>query len=111
MYLGRIVEDGPADRILADPQHPYTRDLLAAAPDPDTHTLAPPPDDPRLQAIADAEPADPHHPPSGCRYHPRCPVGPLIHPDRTNCVSSQPTADHPNHATCHYTPEMSPALG
>ncbi|GAB3892118.1 hypothetical protein GCM10029964_066400 [Kibdelosporangium lantanae] len=58
MYLGRIVEYGPAAEVLADPQHPYTRELLAAAADP---LGAPDTED---------EPADPHHPPSGCRFHP-----------------------------------------
>ncbi len=106
MYLGKIVEQGPAQQVLDDPQHPYTRDLLAAAPDAatDTLTLAGTGidlDDP-LQVVADAEPADPHHPPSGCHYHPRCPIGPLINPDRDICRTTPPTTDHPHHAACHY---------
>ncbi|HEY4019839.1 MAG TPA: ABC transporter ATP-binding protein [Pseudonocardiaceae bacterium] len=97
MYLGRIVEHGPADAVLGDPQHPYSRDLLAAIPG-SGHAG---------DATTDAEPADPHHPPTGCHYHPRCPIGPLIRPDRDRCRTETPTmssslADHRHHAACHF---------
>jgi peptide/nickel transport system ATP-binding protein len=117
MYLGRIVEFGPAADVLADPQHPYTKELLAAAPrrgsttllDPVAQLLA----DPAAQAVAeraaqvvaDAEPADPHHPPGGCRFHPRCPIGPLVFADREHCLTIDPTtdADRRRHrAACHH---------
>ncbi|MBE1493794.1 peptide/nickel transport system ATP-binding protein [Amycolatopsis lexingtonensis] len=97
MYLGRIVEAGPAEQVLTDPRHPYTKELLAAAPS--THRNLLDGDD----LLADTEPADPHHPPSGCRYHPRCPVGPLVHADRTVCVRTDPATDHrPHRAACHF---------
>jgi peptide/nickel transport system ATP-binding protein len=103
MYLGRIIEHGPAQQILDNPRHPYTRDLLAAAPNPDSHTLAKPEDDPRLRAVTDAEPADPHHPPAGCHYHPRCPIGPLVIADRDICRETEPPVqDAHNHAACHF---------
>lgn len=101
MYLGRIVEAGPAEQVLTDPRHPYTRDLLAAAPSAHRSLLAGTGDDP----LADTEPADPHHPPPGCRYHPRCPIGPLVHTDRTLCASADPAdgaAHRPHHAACHF---------
>ncbi|UOZ03939.1 ABC transporter ATP-binding protein [Amycolatopsis sp. WQ 127309] len=101
MYLGRIVEAGPAEQVLTDPRHPYTRELLAAAPSAHHGLL----DDPGVDALADTEPADPHHPPSGCHYHPRCPIGPLVHPDRTVCLSADPAAaaaDRPHAAACHF---------
>ena len=100
MYLGRIVEAGPAEQVLTDPQHPYTRDLLASAPSTHRDLLADT-DDP----LADTEPADPHHPPAGCRYHPRCPIGPLVHTDRTLCTHADPAADaahRPHRAACHF---------
>ena len=103
MYLGRIVEHGPADQVLSDPQHPYTRDLLAAVPDfsNDDHLLAP---TTPVAAVAMAEPADPHDPPSGCRYHPRCPIGPLVHPEREICRTTEPATDHRHAAACHFAP-------
>ncbi|WP_326949177.1 ABC transporter ATP-binding protein [Amycolatopsis sp. NBC_01307] len=101
LYLGRIVEAGPAEQVLTDPRHPYTRELLAAAPSAHHGLL----DDPGVDALADTEPADPHHPPSGCHFHPRCPIGPLVHPDRTVCLSADPAAaaaERPHVAACHF---------
>jgi peptide/nickel transport system ATP-binding protein len=66
MYLGRIVELGACDDVLADPRHPYTQALLAAAP----RIRATRADDrPRLRG----EPPSPFDQPSGCPFHPRCP--------------------------------------
>jgi peptide/nickel transport system ATP-binding protein len=101
MYLGRIVEAGPAGQVLTDPQHPYTRELLAAAPSATHGLLDEAGDDP----LADTEPADPHHPPPGCHYHPRCPIGPLVHTDRTVCLDADPAAEaaeRPHSAACHF---------
>lgn len=64
MYLGRIVEVGPAEEVLADPQHPYTRALLSVVPEADRME----------QQILEGETPDPSAVPSGCRFHPRCPV-------------------------------------
>ncbi|WP_037367712.1 ABC transporter ATP-binding protein [Amycolatopsis orientalis] len=101
MYLGRIVEAGPAHQVLTDPRHPYTRDLLDAAPSAHKplFDLEPGP-------TADAEPPDPHHPPAGCRYHPRCPVGPLARSDREICLRTDPAdgaATRKHAAACHFT--------
>ncbi|MFC0625730.1 oligopeptide/dipeptide ABC transporter ATP-binding protein [Kribbella deserti] len=104
MYLGRIVEIGTVDGLLADPLHPYTRELLDAAPSRRSALLAAEP-----PAVADSEPADPHQPPAGCRFHPRCPIGPLVHPDRTVCVTDDPalgTSDRQHHAACHFAPAL-----
>jgi peptide/nickel transport system ATP-binding protein len=99
MYLGRIVEHGPADAVLTDPQHPYTRDLLAALPELGQSGGGP----------TEAEPADPHHPPTGCGYHLRCPIGPLVRPDRDRCRTETPsTDDHRHHAACHFAASTDP---
>jgi oligopeptide/dipeptide ABC transporter ATP-binding protein len=99
MYLGRIVECGPVDDVLGDPQHPYTRQLLASAPQPGgvRPVLS------GVEAVLDAaEPTDPHHPPPGCRFHPRCPVGPLVL-QRDVCRDTEPDgATHRHGAACHF---------
>jgi oligopeptide/dipeptide ABC transporter ATP-binding protein len=66
MYLGKIVEIGPAEEIFANPRHPYTQALLRAIPDV-SHVGAPPAELPRGE-IPDAA-----RPPQGCPFHPRCP--------------------------------------
>ena len=67
MYLGRIVEEGPSRDVVRDPQHPYTKALLSVVPKRDPRERATP-------QILTGEPPDPVDVPSGCRFHPRCPV-------------------------------------
>jgi peptide/nickel transport system ATP-binding protein len=69
MYLGRIVEYAPTDALFADPKHPYTRALLAAAPVPD-----PVIERTRPRTIIKGELPSPLNPPKGCVFHPRCPL-------------------------------------
>jgi peptide/nickel transport system ATP-binding protein len=66
MYLGEFVEVGPADELFTDPQHPYTRALLSAIPTPD-------PEDRGLGVKLTGDVPEPSNPPSGCRFHTRCP--------------------------------------
>jgi oligopeptide/dipeptide ABC transporter ATP-binding protein len=66
MYLGRIVEIGPADEIYADPKHPYTQALLRAIPEPDPERAVP-------RDLPRGEVPDAAMPPLGCPFHPRCP--------------------------------------
>jgi peptide/nickel transport system ATP-binding protein len=63
MYLGRIVELGPAEEVVTRPRHPYTRALVGAVPDLGADPVALP-----------GEPASPLRPPTGCAFHPRCPI-------------------------------------
>jgi len=67
MYLGRIVEEGPASEVVRNPQHPYTRALLSVVPKRD-------PRDRMRPQILRGEPPDAVRIPSGCRFHPRCPL-------------------------------------
>ncbi|RQG99467.1 ABC transporter ATP-binding protein [Natrarchaeobius oligotrophus] len=66
MYLGTLVEVGPADELIANPKHPYTKALVSSVPiiDPDVD---------RTPVDVDGEVPDPTDVPSGCRFHPRCP--------------------------------------
>jgi peptide/nickel transport system ATP-binding protein len=65
MYLGRIVEEGPADDVFAKPNHPYTQALLAEVPRLDRRK--------RNFAPVKGEIPSPLDPPTGCHFHPRCP--------------------------------------
>jgi peptide/nickel transport system ATP-binding protein len=72
MYLGEIVERGPTEAVFAEPQHPYTRALLASMPTPDPAMRG-------ERADLSGEVPDPGDPPAGCRFHTRCPA--VIQPD------------------------------
>jgi peptide/nickel transport system ATP-binding protein len=67
MYAGKIVESGPVREVLSDPLHPYTQALIAAIPDPD------PANRKMRRSVPAGEPPSLINPPSGCRFHPRCP--------------------------------------
>jgi peptide/nickel transport system ATP-binding protein len=67
MYLGRIVEYGPARSVISDPRHPYTRALLSVVPDRDPRMRKKP-------LILSGETPNPVAIPPGCRFRPRCPI-------------------------------------
>jgi oligopeptide/dipeptide ABC transporter ATP-binding protein len=67
MYLGRIVEEGPAQSVVRDPQHPYTKALLSVVPRRDPRERSRP-------EILSGEAPDAVRIPGGCRFHPRCPI-------------------------------------
>ena len=67
MYLGRLVEVGPATEIVERPLHPYTRALISAVPIPDPRM-----ERARRRIILEGDPPSPTNPPHGCAFHPRC---------------------------------------
>ena len=99
MYLGEVVESGPVDTLWADARHPYTRALLAAMPslDPDRRTQ---------EAPITGDPPNPIDPPSGCRFHTRCPFAEPV------CSAASPllmaTGNDRHTAACHM---VNPASG
>jgi peptide/nickel transport system ATP-binding protein len=101
MYAGKVVETGPADTIANDPAHPYTQLLLSAAPDPYQ--------DEKPWLGAAGAPPSLVAPPSGCRFHPRCPYAMPI------CSAQQPPTfpvDPAHAAACwlHTIEPLDPAM-
>jgi peptide/nickel transport system ATP-binding protein len=101
MYAGRIVEEGPADALLRDSRHPYTRALASAFP-----TIG----DPASRYAPSGLPGDPPDPmavPPGCPFHPRCPDA------RDECgvvdVALRPAGDDGRRAACVLVP--APVVG
>jgi peptide/nickel transport system ATP-binding protein len=70
MYLGKIMEIGPAERVIRSPRNPYTQALVSVSPSPDPPTLG----ERARRTILEGETPDAAHIPTGCRFHPRCPV-------------------------------------
>jgi peptide/nickel transport system ATP-binding protein len=92
MYLGELVEIGTVEQIFENPQHPYTKVLLWATPDLRADTVTEPP-------LREIDVPDPANPPSGCRFHPRCPEA------REICRTERPEAiqiegEPGQHAVC-----------
>ena len=94
MYLGRIVETGPADLVYSNPQHPYTQALLSAVPIPDpTVELG------RQRIVLQGELPSPIDPPSGCRFRTRCWRADDV------CANEQPklaTVQGAHEVACHH---------
>jgi oligopeptide/dipeptide ABC transporter ATP-binding protein len=70
MYLGNIMEKGDTEKFVYEPLHPYTRALISAVPEPDPTTK-------RSEIVIKGEIPSPMNPPSGCRFHTRCPIAEL----------------------------------
>jgi oligopeptide/dipeptide ABC transporter ATP-binding protein len=93
MYLGRIVEEGPTDRLLSSPRHPYTVALLSAVPEPDPASR-------RARIVLGGDLPSPSNPPPGCPFHTRC-----FHPLKNERCQIEVPLLRPVHGTlaaCHY---------
>ncbi|HET7600891.1 MAG TPA: ABC transporter ATP-binding protein [Gemmatimonadales bacterium] len=105
MYLGRIVEEGRTEALLAHPSHPYTVALLSAAPEPDPKAA-------KQRIVLAGDPPSPSAPPPGCPFHTRC-----FHPAKDErCRTELPPLREVNgtRAACHYaetTPRVAPEAG
>ena len=101
LYLGKLVELSPAEELYHKPIHPYTRALLSAIPVPD-----PKDNRERDRTVVGGEPPNPINPPSGCRFHTRCPLATEV------CSQVEPPlAEYPGGhlAACHHPLNVSEA--
>jgi oligopeptide/dipeptide ABC transporter ATP-binding protein len=78
MYLGNIVEFAPTAELFANPKHPYTQALISAIPEIDTENKA-------KRIILTGDVPNPADAPSGCHFHPRCPIA------IASCATQTPT--------------------
>jgi oligopeptide/dipeptide ABC transporter ATP-binding protein len=86
MYLGRIVELGPAEDVFSKPLHPYSRALVSAVPRPD-----PEHEKHRRRMLLSGDPPSPLDPPAGCAFHPRCPFAiPVCAQQRPDLTEQRP---------------------
>ena len=96
MYVGKIVETAPTEKLFTEPKHPYTQALLSAVPIPN-------PEIANRTAPLQGEVADPANPPSGCYFHPRCPFAQEI------CRTTEPLMREitEGHSTaCHFAEDL-----
>ncbi|MEM1685444.1 MAG: ABC transporter ATP-binding protein [Acidilobaceae archaeon] len=97
MYLDKILEIGPSDKVFESPQHPYTKALLTAIPIPNPEIART-----RSRLTIKGEPSSSINPPKGCRFNPRCP----LYMEKCNIKEPSLTEIEKGHWTaCHlYTP-------
>jgi peptide/nickel transport system ATP-binding protein len=92
MYAGKIIESGATKDVLKEPLHPYTQALVSAIPDPNPENRL------KYRDVPAGEPPSPMAPPSGCRFHPRCPH---FIAGKCDVLEPQLTKSKNNYVACH----------
>ena len=96
MYLGHIVEIADRDTLFSAPLHPYTEILLSAVPVPNPRT-------PARRMLLQGDPPSPANPPSGCRFHTRCPMAQAVCKEKVPELSERPSSSNGGHwVACHF---------
>ena len=103
MYLGKVVEVGPADKVFRAASHPYTQALISAIPLPDPHK-----EKARKRVMLTGDVPNPINPPSGCRFRTRCPkfANDLSDAEREPCINDEPRLKEQSsghRSACHYS--------
>jgi len=96
MYLGHVVEMTDRDTLFSAPLHPYTQTLLSAAPVPNPRT-------PPRRILLQGDPPSPARPPSGCRFHTRCPMAQEVCKQESPALTDRPSTASTGHlVACHF---------
>ena len=96
MYLGHIVEVADRDTLFSAPRHPYTEILLSAVPVPNPRT-------PARRMLLQGDPPSPANPPSGCRFHTRCPLAQDLCKTQAPVLTARPSESAAGHqVACHF---------
>ncbi|KLN55035.1 ABC transporter ATP-binding protein [Variovorax paradoxus] len=96
MYLGHIVEIADRDTLFSAPRHPYTEILLSAVPVPNPRT-------PARRMLLQGDPPSPANPPSGCRFHTRCPMAQAVCKEQVPELTERPSSSNGGHwVACHF---------
>ena len=93
MYLGHIVEIADRDTLFSAPRHPYTEILLSAVPVPNPRT-------PAKRMLLQGDPPSPANPPSGCRFHTRCPMAQAVCKEQQPVLTPREAEGHL--VACHF---------
>ncbi|MFB6127900.1 MAG: ABC transporter ATP-binding protein [Halolamina sp.] len=104
MYLGELVEVAPTEALFANPQHPYTRALLDAIPEPDPKLA-------RQREALSGEVPSPIDPPTGCSFHPRCPMATEACTEEDPALEAVDGAPTPHRAACIHVDAYEPDRG